>query len=81
MPKSDKSTQENNVTKAKTITINNQEYAIDSLSEVAKAQLINLRVVEKEISRLKMQLGIAQTARSVFAKGVLTNLPVLEETK
>ena len=62
--------------KAKTITINNQEYAIDSLSEVAKAQLINLRVVEKEISRLKMQLGIAQTARSVFAKGVLTNLPV-----
>ena len=67
--------------KAKTITINNQEYAIDSLSEVAKAQLINLRVVEKEISRLKMQLGIAQTARSVFAKGVLTNLPVLAETK
>jgi hypothetical protein len=67
------------VTKAKTITINNQEYAVDSLSEVAKAQLINLRIVEKEISRLKMQLGIAQTARSVFAKGVLTNLPVLEE--
>ena len=69
------------MTKAKTITINNQEYAIDSLSEVAKAQLINLRVVEKEISRLKMQLGIAQTARSVFAKGVLTNLPGLEGTK
>ena len=81
MSKSDKSIMDRHMTKAKTITINNQEYAIDSLSEVAKAQLINLRVVEKEISRLKMQLGIAQTARSVFAKGVLTNLPVLEETK
>jgi hypothetical protein len=42
--------------------------------------LINLRIVEKEISHLKIQLGIAQTARSVFATGILTNLPVLEET-
>lgn len=67
------------MTKAKNITINNQEYAIESLSDVAKAQLVNLRVVDKEISRLKVQLGIAQTARSVFAKGVLTNLPTLEE--
>ena len=81
MSKSNKPIQESNMTKAKTISINNQEYAVDSLSEVAKAQLINLRIVDKEISRLKMQLGIAQTARSVFAKGVLTNLPVLEETK
>ena len=69
------------MTKAKTITINNQEYAIDSLSEVAKAQLIKPSVVEDEISRLNMQHGNPQTARSVVAKGVLTNLPVLEETK
>lgn len=69
------------MTKAKSITINNQEYAVDSLSEVAKAQLINLRIVDKEISRLKVQLGIAQTARSVFAKGIMNNLPALEETK
>ncbi len=69
------------MTKAKSITINDQEYALDTLSEVAKAQLINLRIVDKEISQLKVQLGIAQTARLVFAKGIMNNLPVLEETK
>ena len=69
------------MTKAKSITINDQEYALDTLSEVAKAQLINLRIVDKEISQLKVQLGIAQTARAVFAKGIMNNLPVLEETK
>lgn len=64
--------------KAKTITINNQAYEIDALSEVAKTQLVNLRVVDREISQLKTQLAIAQTARSVFAKGVMNNLPTLE---
>lgn len=64
---------------AKTIKIDNNEYELDSLSDVARQQLNNLRVVDQEISRLQTQLSIAQTARAVFANGVLTNLPVLEE--
>lgn len=49
------------------ITIDNQEYALDDLSDNAKAQLANLRVVDTEISRLQQQLAIAQTARNSYA--------------
>ena len=57
------------------ITIDNQEYPLESLSEVAKQQLTNLRIVNQEIARLQTQLGIAQTARAVYANGVKSNLP------
>jgi hypothetical protein len=63
------------MTKAKTIKINNKEYDLDSLSTVARQQLTNLRIVDREIARLQTQLNIAQTARAVFANGVLNNLP------
>jgi len=61
--------------KANTIKIDNQEYALDSLSDLVKQQLTNLRVVDQEIKRLQIQLGIAQTARAVYANGVKSNLP------
>lgn len=57
------------------ITIDNQEYPLDSLSDVAKQQLTNLRVVDQEIAHLQIQLGIAQTARSVYANSIKNNLP------
>ena len=60
------------------ITIDNQEYPLDSLSDVAKQQLTNLRVVDQEIARLQIQLGIAQTARSVYANSIKNNLPTLD---
>ena len=63
---------------AKIIKIDDKEYAIDSLSDLAKTNLMNLRVVDKEIARLKTQLAIAQTARSVFAGNVKNNLPATE---
>ena len=59
----------------KIINIDNKEYPIDTLSDVAKTQLMNLRVVDREIARLQTQLTIAQTARSVFARTVKSNLP------
>lgn len=60
---------------SKIITIDNQEYQLDSLSDVVKQQLTNLRIVDQEIARLQTQLGIAQTARAVYANGVKNNLP------
>lgn len=63
------------MTNAKTITIDNQEYPLESLSDIAKQQLVNLRVVDQEIARLQTQLAIAQTARAVYANGVKQNLP------
>ncbi|MBV5297758.1 MAG: hypothetical protein JZU64_06350 [Rhodoferax sp.] len=66
------------MTEAKSIKIDNQEYPLDSLSDLAKQQLTNLRVVDQEINRLQIQLGIAQTARAVYANGVKNNLPKSE---
>lgn len=51
-----------------TVTIDGTDYPLDSLSEQAKAQLTNLRVVDQEIARLQMQLAIHQTARATYAR-------------
>lgn len=60
------------------ITIDNQEYPLESLSDIAKQQLMNLRVVDQEIARLQTQLAIAQTARVVpHANTVKNNLPAM----
>lgn len=63
------------MTDTQTITIDGKEYALDSLSESAKAQLTNLRVVDQEISRLQQQQAIAQTARNAYANALKAELP------
>lgn len=63
------------MTDTQTITIDGKEYALGSLSEAAKAQLTNLRVVDQEISRLQQQQAIAQTARNAYANALKAELP------
>lgn len=58
-----------------TITIDGKEYALEDLSETAKAQVTNLRVTDQEISRLQQQLAITQTARKAYANALKTELP------
>ena len=58
-----------------TVTIGNKEYDFDNLSEKAKAQLANLRVADKEINRLQMQIALAKTARSTYAQSLKAELP------
>lgn len=48
--------------------IDDKEYDTDKLSADAKKQIAALQVVDGEIRRLQVQLGIAQTARSVHAE-------------
>ena len=67
------------MTKKQIVIIDNEEYAIDSLSEATKGQLVNVRIVDQEIARLKTQLAIAQTARSVYAANVKRDLPKIEK--
>jgi hypothetical protein len=50
-----------------TVTIDNQPYPVASLSEQARAQIINLQAVEAEIAHLQRRLAIAQTARAAYA--------------
>ncbi len=74
-----KITKESNVSKTKTLIIDNQEYDFDTLSNAARQQLVNLRVIDKEIERLKVQLGIAQIARASIAESVKSKLPAVEQ--
>ncbi|WP_029889643.1 DUF6447 family protein [Polycyclovorans algicola] len=59
---------------ANTIKIDGQDYAVDALSDAAKAQVQNLRFTDQEIARLQAQLAIAQTARLSYAKALKSEL-------
>ncbi|MEY4299057.1 MAG: hypothetical protein RIR25_293 [Verrucomicrobiota bacterium] len=60
-----------------TITIDNQEYDLDSLSDDAKSQLQMLQFSDQEISRLNAQLAIVQTARMAYSKALMAALPAV----
>jgi hypothetical protein len=57
------------------ITIDNQKYEIDHLSDEAKAQLQSLQFVDSELARLKAQAAILQTARIAYSKALQAALP------
>ncbi|PKG54775.1 DUF6447 family protein [Halomonas sp. MES3-P3E] len=58
-----------------TITIDGQSYNTTELSENAQNQVLNLRVTDQEIARLKQQLAIYQTARVAYARALSEELP------
>ena len=53
-----------------TITIDGKEYDLAALSNEARAQLLNLRVTDQEIARLKQLMAIAQTARAAYSRAL-----------
>ena len=57
------------------VTIDGKEYDFDSLNEVARNQLGNLRMADQRIAQLQADVALAQTARTVFAKLLGENLP------
>ena len=59
------------------ITIDNQNYDLDSLSDEAKAQLGSLQFVDAELARLNAQAAVLQTARIAYANALNAALPVL----
>lgn len=62
-----------------TVTINDQEYDMDELSEDAKAQLVSLQATDRKINDLKMELAIMQTARNAYARAITDSLPQRED--
>jgi hypothetical protein len=60
---------------AQIVTIGNEKYELDNLSDVAKTQLGNLRIADQEITRLKRQLSLVQTARQVYSSALKAELP------
>lgn len=58
-----------------TITIDDTEFNIDELSEVARAQISNIHATDQEIERLQRQITIMQTARQAYANVLAGELP------
>ncbi len=63
------------------VTIDGKEYHVDQLSENARNQVINLQVCDQEITRLKYQMAIAQTARVAYANALKKALDEVPENK
>ena len=53
-------------TKVPTLNIGDKAYPIASLSDLARAQVVNLQIVDAELTRLQNQIGIAQAAKASF---------------
>jgi hypothetical protein len=62
------------------VTINGTNYATSKLSDAAKAQVVNVRVVDAEIARLQQLIAIAQTARNAYSNALLEEMKVKDET-
>ena len=61
---------------SQTISIDGVDYAIDSLSENTKAQLISLQAVDRRIATAQEELAILQTARIAYGNAVKQELQV-----
>jgi hypothetical protein len=59
-----------------TITIDNQAYEFETLSDEAKAQLVSLQFCDAELQRLKAQAAVLQTARMAYGNALKATLPV-----
>ena len=60
---------------AQVVSINGVQYNAADLSDVAKSQIVNLRVTDQEIAHLQQRLAIAQTARVAYANALAAELP------
>jgi hypothetical protein len=60
-----------------TITINNEQYELDALSDDAKAQLASIQFVDAELGRLQANAAALQTARLAYFNALQEALPVL----
>jgi len=62
-----------------TIKINEKEYEIESLSDEAKSQIINMRIADQEVTALQQKLAIAQTARNAYSRALRIELDLPED--
>lgn len=62
-----------------TITIDDREYVLETLSDEVKNNLQMLALTDQELQRLQAHMAMVQTARMAYARAVQTNLPDTEE--
>ncbi|SFC17982.1 hypothetical protein SAMN05216344_110143 [Polaromonas sp. OV174] len=56
------------------VTLNGTNYASAKLSEAARAQVVNVQVVDAELARLQQQQAIAQTARNAYVNALMAEI-------
>ncbi len=59
---------------AQKITIDGKDYDLDSLSDNARAQLVNLRATDQELARAQALMAMLQTARTAYANALKAEL-------
>lgn len=64
-----------------TVTINNTAYTTTDLSDVARAQLLNIQIVDGEIARLQQSVSISQAARQTYVAALMGALPAATKAK
>lgn len=58
-----------------TVTIDNIEYALDSLSTETKNQLASLQFIDKKLMQLEAEISVIKTARIGYSRALLSTLP------
>ena len=58
-----------------TITIDGTEYALSALTDEAKANIANVRLVDQKIQEAQQQVAILQTARNAYMSALQNALP------
>ena len=48
------------------IKIDDKDYELDTLSDEAKSQLVNIQFVDAELQRVNAQTAVLQTARNTY---------------
>ena len=64
-----------------TVTIDENEYILESLSEDAKSHLASLNFVDAELARLNAQAAALQTARIAYGNELKRLLPGADSSK
>jgi uncharacterized small protein (DUF1192 family) len=57
------------------VTIDGQDYGIESLSQEALNQLSSINIVDRKIADLQQEMAILQTARNAYAAALAAALP------
>jgi hypothetical protein len=58
-----------------TVTVDGQEYPMESLPAAAQEQVVNLRFVEQEIARLHSKLAVLATAKNAYQAALQSAMP------
>ena len=59
------------------ITIDGVDYALDSLSDNAKAQVVNIQFVDNQMQQLRNELAVADTARIGYSAALKKEISVI----